>query len=112
MDAEPAWKVFVNHYVYVPFLGSGLVLGLLLLSYRDLDPLIRTVLVPALALYVIGTSLIGYIYHDLDLRNCVKAAMEKRPPLPQPRIISVLVHSFHAVWFILLAIYLFWKDVL
>jgi len=107
MDTEEAWKTFAGRYIYFPFLGSVLVLGLLLLFYRDLDAPIRNALVPAWAIYTIGTLLIGYIYHDLDARNCVKAKAEGRRPLPQPRGVFVLVTCGHAVWFGLLIMYLF-----
>jgi len=111
MNTEAAWKAFVDRYVYIPFLSSALVLGLFLLFYRDLDPAVRSGLVAALAIYVIGASLIGYVYHDLDARNCVRAGAEQRPPLPQPLWISALVWFAHIAWFGLLVIYLFGKHV-
>jgi len=105
-------KQFVHSYVYAPFLGTGLVFGLMLLFYRDLDSTIRTILVPAISVYMIGTLLIGYLYYELDRINCVRAAKNNERPGPQPSYITWIFRFLHGTWFLLLVIYLFWKIVL
>ena len=105
-------KQFVHSYVYAPFLGTGFILGLFLLFYRDLDSTLRTILVPAIAVYMIGTLLLGYLYAELDRINCVRAAKKGERPGPQPPYITWIFRLFHGVWFLLLVIYLFCKSAL
>ena len=83
MNNENMLKPFVNSYVHIPFLGAGIVFGLLLLFCRDPDSVIRAILVPAIAVYMIGSSLIGYLYFELDVVNCVRAAKNGKEPSPQ-----------------------------
>lgn len=105
-------KQFVHSYVYAPFLGTGFVFGLMLLFYKDLDSTLRTILVPAIAVYMIGTSLIGYIYSELDVINCVRAAKNDQKPGPQPPYITWIFRFLHGLWFLLFVIYSFRKSVL
>jgi len=112
MNSENILKPLGRSYVYFPFLCAAFLLGLMLLFYRELDCTIRTVLVPAIAVYMIGTSIIGYIYFELDVRNCVKAVAEKRDPLPQPLWITIIFWLAHIIWFLFLARYLFYKNML
>jgi hypothetical protein len=112
MKNENMLKPFVKSYVHIPFLGAGIVFGLMLLFYRDLDSTIRTTLVPAIAVYMIGSSIIGYLYFELDVINCVRAAKNAESPSPQPSYITWIFRFLHGFWFLLLAIYLFCKNVL
>jgi hypothetical protein len=112
MNNENILKPFVKSYVHIPFLGAGIVFGLMLLFYRDLDLNIRTILVPAIAVYMIGSSIIGYVYFELDVINCVRAAKNGEKPSPQPWYITVIFWLLHGAWFLFLAIYLFRKSVL
>jgi len=109
MNNENMLKQFVRSYVYAPFLGAGFVFGLLLLFYRDLDSTLRNILVPALAVYTIGTLLLGYLYFELDVINCVK---NKERAGPQPTYIIWIFRILHGIWFLLLMIYMFCKSVL
>jgi len=112
MNNENILKPFVNSYVHIPFLGAGIVFGLLLLFYRDLNFTTRTILVPAIAVYMIGSSIISYLYFELDVINCVRAAKNEEKPSPQPPYITWIFRFLHWFWFLLLVIYLFWKIVL
>ena len=112
MNNENMLKPFVNSYVHIPFLGAGIVFGLLLLFCRDPDSVIRAILVPAIAVYMIGSSLIGYLYFELDVVNCVRAAKNGKEPSPQPSYITWIFRLLHGFWFLLLVVYLFCKAVL
>jgi hypothetical protein len=98
MNNENMLKQFVHSYVYAPFLGTGFVFGLMLLFYRDLDSTIRTILVPAIAVYMIGTLLLGYVYFELDRINCVRAAKNNEKPEPQPRYVTWITRFIHGIW--------------
>ena len=118
MNNENLLKPLTHSYVYFPFLGATFVFGLTLLFYRDLDCALRTILVPAVAIYILGTSLVGYVYNELDVINCVKARAKAEAeakeacPMPQPFWVTIIIWLVHAIWFSLLVIYLFWKSAL
>ncbi len=112
MNNENMFKQFVHSYVYAPFLGTGAVFGLMLLFYKDLDSTLRAILVPALAVYMIGTLILGYVYFELDQINCARAAKKDERPGPQPWYVTRTIWFLHAIWFLLLVKYLFWKSVL
>lgn len=112
MNNENILKPFVQRYVYFPFLGAGFVFGLMLLFYRELNLTIQTILVPAIAVYMIGSSIIGYLYFELDVINCVRAAKNGEKPSPQPPYITWIFRFLHGFWFLLLVIYLFCKSIL
>ncbi|HUT31177.1 MAG TPA: hypothetical protein VMX13_15385 [Sedimentisphaerales bacterium] len=112
MNNESLLKQFVRSYVYAPFLGTAFVFGLMLLFYRDLHPTIQTILLPAIAVYMIGTLLLGYVYSELDRINCVRAAKNNEKPAPQPWYVTGIIWALHGIWFLLLVIYLFRKTVL
>lgn len=105
-------KQFVRSYVYAPFLGTSSLFGLMLLFCRDLDSIIQTILLPAIAVYIIGTLLLGYVCSELDRINCVRAAKNKETPGPQPWYVTRIIWFLHVIWFLLLVKYLFWKSVL
>jgi hypothetical protein len=112
MSIENLLERLARSYVYFPFLCASFVFGLMLLFYRDLDCTIRTILVPAIAVYMIGSSIIGYVYFELDVINCVRAAKNEEKPSPQPSYITWIFRLLHGFWFLLLVIYLFRKSVL
>ena len=112
MNHENLLKRFANSYAYFPFLCASFVFGLILLFYKDLDCTIRTILVPAFVVYIIGTSIVGYVYFELDVRNCVKAASENKKPCPQPWWATIIIWLVHISWFVLLMYYLLRKNVL
>jgi hypothetical protein len=112
MNNENMLKPFVRSYVYFPFLGAGFVFGLMLLFYRDLDLTTRTILVPAIAVYMLGTSILGYVYFELDRINCARAAKNGETPSPQPWYVTGIIWFVHVIWFLLLICYLFGKSVL
>ncbi len=98
-------KQLVNKYVFFPFLGTAFIFGLMLLFFRDLDSTFRNILVPAFAIYVIGTLLLGYLYFELDVINCVRAAKNKEKPGPQPTYIIWIFRFLHVILFLLLMIH-------
>jgi len=112
MNNENMLKKLAESYVYFPFLCAGFVFGLMLLFYKELDCDIRTILVPAFAVYMIGSSIIGYLYFELDVINCVRAAKNGEKPSPQPPYIAWIFRFLVGFWFLLLVIYLFCKSVL
>lgn len=112
MNNENILKQFVHSYVYAPFLGVGFIFGLLLLFYKDLDSPLRTILVPAIAVYMNGALLLGYVYSELDRINCIRASKNKAIPGPQPQYVTLIFWILHGMWFLLLIIYLFYKSVL
>jgi hypothetical protein len=112
MNNQNMLKQFVHSYVYAPFLGTSFLFALLLLFFRDFDSTIPTVFAPALAVYIIGTLLLGYAYAELDRINCVRAAQNDQTPGPQPPYITWIFRSLHGIWFLLLIIYVFCKSLL
>ena len=112
MNNENILKPFIQTYVYFPFLCAGFVFGLMLLFYKELDCDIRTILVPAFAVYMIGTSIVGYICFELDRINCVKANKKGETPLPQRWSVIVTIWVVHVIWFFSLIYYLHYKSVL
>ncbi len=114
MNSEDIMKQFFNKYVFFPFIGSAFILGLLLLFFKDFESnsAIRNFLVPAITVYNIGALLIGYLYFELDIINCVRAKNRGENAEPQPQNIIWLFRFIHVIWFLLLIIYLFWKLVL
>jgi hypothetical protein len=112
MDNENMLKQFVHSYVYSPFLGTGFIFGLLLLFYKDFDSSFRNILVPAITVYMIGTLLVGYVYFELDVINCLRAKNKGEQAGPQPSYVTKLFWFIHIIWFLLLMIYLFCKSVL
>ena len=112
MDLASVNRWLKDSYIGVPTLAGALVLGLLLLVFRDLDANLRARLVPSLAVYVLGTSLLAFVYSDLDARNCIRAEKRRETPGPQPCRIFVLFIVLHVGWVGVLAAYLFWKGVL
>ena len=107
MSIENVLKRLAQSYVYFPFLCAGFVFGLMLLFYRELDCTIRTILVPAFAVYIIGTSIIGYVYFELDITNCVRANKKGETPSPQPWPVIVIIWVVHVIWFSFLIYYLY-----
>lgn len=112
MNSDNILKQLPRSYVYFPFLCEAFIFGLMLLFYKDLDLNIRTILIPAIAVHLIGTSIICYIFHELDVINCVKARNRKEDPSPQPWLVTCAIWAVHIGWFLLLIKYLFCKDVL
>ena len=112
MNCDNVLKPLQRSYVYFPFLCTGFIFGLMLLFYRDLDLNIRTILIPAIAVHLIGSSIICYVYHELDVINCVKARNRGEAPSPQHWFVTLVIWAVHIIWLLLLIIYLFYKDVL
>ena len=112
MNNENILNSLGNKYVFFPFLGSSFILGLFLLLYKDLELIHRNCLVPAIAIYAVGTLLIGYFYYELDLINCVRATNKGEKAEPQPKNIVRFFRILHVSWFLLLIIYLFFKCVI
>ena len=112
MNNENILKQFVHSYVYAPFLGTAFIFGLLLLFYKELDSTLQTILVPAIAVYMIGALLIGYLYFELDVINGVRAKNRGVDADPQPSSIIWTFRILHIIWFLLLMIYLFCKSIL
>ena len=111
INLDPGW--LKKSWVGIPTLAGLLVFGLILLFFRDLDTTLRMVLVPSVAIYILGNSLLAFVYSDLDARNCVRARQEEgRIPGPISSNIFILFIVLHVVWFVSLLIYLFWKGIL
>ncbi len=109
-------------YAGVPTIAGTFVLGLFLLFFRDLDPDLRARLVPAIAIYVLGLSLLALWYFVLGARNAARVGARNaaRPEAdqreekagPQPRWIFISFMALHVVWIILLIVYLSRNGVL
>ncbi len=112
MNNENILKPFAKSYAYFPFLCAAFIFGLMLLFYKELDCTIRTILVPAFAVYIMGTSIIGYVYFEMDRINCVMAAKRGESPLPQPRRAVWTIRGIHIIWLLTLIYYLFYRSVL
>lgn len=112
MNNENMLKTLAQTYVYFPFLCAGFVFGLMLLFYKELDCTIRTVLVPAFAVYTMGTSILGYICFELDRINCVMATKRGESPSPQCWCVVWTIWLVHIIWLLLLIYYLLYKSVL
>jgi len=112
MSSENIFKALANKYVFFPFLGMCFIFGLFLLFYRDIDSSLRITFVPAITVYMIGTLLIGYLYFELDIINCVRSTNRDEKADPQPSSIIWTFRIFHGIWFLLLIIYLFRTSVL
>jgi hypothetical protein len=90
---------------------SGFVLGLLLLFINHLPGLVREVMLPALAVYTIGTALIGYVQTLLTVSANTKAqAAGKTPEGIGKRHLWILI-GVHVVWFVLLIVFLVLRGV-
>jgi hypothetical protein len=94
----------INQNWYSITIISILVLGVLMLFYKDLSVNIKETLIPALVIYIIGTGLIGYFQGAYYRAKGMKNRFE------EPLWIYYILHS---IWFISLIIYLaIYKNVL
>jgi hypothetical protein len=112
MSNENILKTLANKYVFFPFLGMCFIFGLFLLFYRDLDSSLRTILVPGITVYMIGTLLIGYLYFELDVINVVRSNNRGEKADPQPSSVIWTFRILHVIWFLFLIIYLFRNNAL
>jgi len=105
-------RPFRDSWVFIPTLAAALAVALVLLFFKDLDPPLRSTLVPSLVVYFLGNSLVGYSYRALDARNCRKAFLDNRDPGPQPRWTFGIVLATYVAWLGALVTYLAWKRIL
>ena len=101
-----------NSYVGIPTVVGALLLSILLLISRDPDAGFRQWLIPSLIVYVLGTSLLLFVYAELDARNCLQAKKDDVKPGPQPWWITWIIWTLHGLWLGTLIVYLACKSVL
>lgn len=80
-----------------------LVLGLVMLFYKELTENIKSFLVPSLLVYTIGNALIGHIQGSFFRAKFMEEGFVE--PL-------WFYYLLYIIWFILLLAYLFYRDVL
>lgn len=80
-----------------------LVLGILMLFYKELTPISKQYLIPSLVIYTIGNALIGHIQGSY-FRNSVSKKDSEEP--------LFLYYGLYAVWFFMLIGYLFYRSVI
>jgi len=80
-----------------------LVLGLLMLFFKELPDTIKSYLIPALVVYVLGNGIIGYIQGSYFRANGMKNDFKE--PLK-------IYYFLYAVWFVLFIVYLFFRHVI
>jgi len=99
---------------YFPTLISALILGLLLLFFKELAESIKQYLVPSLAVYTLGSAFLAYVQSMLAWRREFKLKQEGREKEfigNQPFVFALIVF-LHAIWFGCLIGYNFYRGVL
>lgn len=92
----------------VPALFSVLVLGLFLLFLRELPEEMQTYLVPSVAIYGLGASLLGMLHRLVAYHYEVAGNNERTIPIRW----RVILYAAHVLWFVSLIAYNFWRGVL
>jgi hypothetical protein len=114
-DTSSLLKVIPNAPAFSPSLVGTVVLGLLLLFFRDFDGPLRQYLVPSLVVYVLGAGLISFIHTMLWLRTVGRARQEAKPnaeTVPLNRLPFWLMIAFQIVWFFFFIGYNFYRAAL
>lgn len=93
----------------VPAIFSLLVLGLLLLFLRDLPEKIRTYLIPSIVVYCLGAAILGMFHRLIALHFQVPNSDNERTIPLKGRVILYMIH---ALWFLGLVAYNYWRCVL
>lgn len=93
----------LNQNWYSVAIVNLLILGLVMLFYKELSDEIKTYLVPALLVYAMGNALIGYIQGSYFRAN--GGRNEFQEPLP-------VYYFLYCIWFALFLVYLFYRNVL
>lgn len=88
---------------------SAFVLGLLLLFLPELSPFARKIVVPALAVYTIGSALIGHVQIILTVSTNTKAKADGQPIRGIDEKHLRLIMLTHGIWFLLLLVFLGWR---
>lgn len=101
-EAEGIIGQLGKSYWYHIFLASMLLLGLLMLFFKELPPQLQNYLIPALTVYSLGTSIIGYVQGVQFRKNFLTKDWF------EPTFIYAFAHFF---WFLLLIIYLLYRHV-
>ena len=82
-------------------LASSLVLGILMLFYRDGTYYMKEVLIPSLAIYALGTGLIGGLQIIITVFQNTKAeAKEKGSSKGISLFWLIVIITLHELWFI------------
>jgi len=90
---------------FIPTLIGTVILGLLLLFYRDFNEELRRYLVPSLVVYVLGTGLIAWVHYMLWRRTDLQP---KR--LAWPTFVRIVV--VHIMWFVCFVWYNLYRGTL
>jgi hypothetical protein len=94
----------INPNWYSITIISTVILGILMLFYKELSSNIKDYLIPALVVYILGTSIIGYYQGAFFRANGMKEGFKE--PL-------WLYYTLHSLWFLLLIMYLtLYKNVI
>jgi hypothetical protein len=108
-------KRAVSDFRFTITVAAALVLGLLLLFFKEATPFIRDRLVPSLAVYTLGTGVIAGVqtlvatwrdsrfYLEFDAAGKDLCKTTARPGLPPTGL--ALIVALHAIWFILFCVY-------
>ena len=87
----------VNPNWYSITIISTVILGVLMLFYKDLSSNIKDDLIPALVVYILGTSIIGYYQGAYFRAKGMKSGFNE--PL-------WIYYTLHTIWFLLFIFYL------
>ncbi len=99
---ELAEKVNPNWYS-ITIIGI-LIIGILMLFYKDLTSSFKETILPGIVIYTMGTAIIGYIQGSNFRANFISDNYKER---------LWTYYVSHLIWFLLLIIYLiFYKRVL
>ena len=98
---------------YFPALISLLTLSMFLFNFRNLTESLKNWLVPSLAVYVLGTTLVAYVQSMLLIR---RSATSVSAPEARPEAILTswqfygFILPFHVIFFISFVIYNIWRG--
>jgi len=91
---------------------SAFILGFILLFLKELTPYCREVLVPALAVYTVGTALIGHIQILVTVSTNTKSRVDGGVARGINERHLRLIIMAHILWFAGLIGFLMWRAVL
>ncbi len=85
---------------------STLVLGILVLLFKDLTPFIQNTVLPAIIVYTLGTAVIGHLQILITVSTNTKANAngEKARGIKESHLRFIMVA--HVIWFILLILFI------
>ena len=99
---------------YFPVLISALILGLLLLFFKELTEPMRQYLIPSMAIYTLGSAFLAYAQSMFALRRKLKLEAEEKSKKyngNHPVVFGIIL-CLQTGWFIWLVYYNFHRGVL